>query len=57
LYWPIGAESPEAECVVTEGINTFLGDVDAPDCWHYRRLQLVTTGEAVTDLQLAHHQI
>jgi hypothetical protein len=28
-----------------------------PDRWHYRSLQLLTTGEAVTDLQLAHHQI
>jgi hypothetical protein len=54
---PIGAETPGTEGAVTEQITSLLGDADAPDRWHYRSLQLVTTGEAVTGLQLAHHPI
>ena len=45
-----------------EQINALLGDADAPDRWHYRSLQLLTTGDAtnsgtVTGLQLAHHPV
>ena len=54
---PIGAETPGAEGAVTEQINALLGDADAPDRWHYRSLQLLTTDDAVTGLQLAHHPV
>jgi hypothetical protein len=59
---PIGAETPGTEGAVSEQINALLGDADAPDRWHYRSLQLLTTGDAtkggtMTGLQLAHHPV
>ena len=64
---PIGGETPGSEEAVTEQINALLGDADAPDRWHYRSLQLLSTGDttkggnasggAVTGLQLAHHPV
>ena len=54
---PISAEPSGAEGAVTEQINALLGDADAPDRWHYRSLQLLTAGDAVTGLQLAHHPV
>jgi hypothetical protein len=64
---PISAEPAGSEGAVTEQINALLGDADAPDRWHYRSLQLLTTGDAtmggtarggaVTGLQLAHHPV
>jgi Domain of unknown function (DUF4055) len=54
---PISAESNGPEGAVTEQINALLGDTDAPDRWHYRSLQLLTAGEALTGLQLAHHPV
>ncbi|MFO7628964.1 MAG: DUF4055 domain-containing protein [Prochlorococcaceae cyanobacterium] len=59
---PMSAEPVGSEGEVTEQINALLGDADAPDRWHYRSLQLLTTGDAtrggtVTGLQLAHHPV
>ena len=54
---PISAEPPSTEGAVAEQINALLGDADAPDRWHYRSLQLLTAGEAITGLQLAHHPV
>jgi hypothetical protein len=54
---PISAEPAGSEGPVTEQIQALLGDADAPDRWHYRSLQLLTAGEAITGLQLAHHPI
>ncbi len=54
---PISAEPPGTEGAVAEQINALLGDADAPDRWHYRSLQLLTAGDAVTGLQLAHHPV
>jgi hypothetical protein len=54
---PITTEPAGPQAVVTEQINAVLGDADAPDRWHYRSLQLLTAGEAVTGLQLAHHPV
>jgi hypothetical protein len=42
---------------VAEQINALLGDADAPDRWHYRSLSLLTAGDAVTSLQLAHQPV
>jgi len=67
LNRPISAEPAGPEGAVAEQITALLGDADAPDRWHYRSLQLLTTGDttkggtarggAVTGLQLAHHPI
>jgi len=68
LNRPISSEVLGSEGAVTEQINALLGAADAPDRWHYRSLQLLTTGdttkggttrggEAITGLQLAHHPI
>jgi hypothetical protein len=67
LNRPTSVETPCTEGAVTEQINALLGDADAPDRWHYRSLQLLTTGDttkgetarggAVTGLQLAHHPV
>ncbi len=60
---PMSAEAPGSEAAITEQINVLLGDADAPDRWHYRSLQLLTTGGTitksgtVTGLQLAHHPV
>ncbi len=54
---PISTEAPGPEGAVSEQINALLGDADAPDRWHYRSLQLLTAGDAVTGLQLAHHPV
>jgi len=59
---PISSEPLGSEGAVAEQINALLGDADAPDRWHYRSLQLLTTGDAtkggaVTGLQLAHHPV
>ncbi|MCP9861134.1 DUF4055 domain-containing protein [Cyanobium sp. Cruz-8D1] len=64
---PISGEPAGPEGAVAEQINALLGDADAPDRWHYRSLQLLTTGDptkggtarggAVTGLQLAHHPV
>ena len=43
---PISAEPAGPEAAVTEQINALLGAADAPDRWHYRSLQLLTTGDA-----------
>ena len=52
---PITTEPADPEAAVTEQINALLGDADAPDRWHYRSLQLLTSGEAITGLLLAQH--
>ncbi len=64
---PMSAEPAGPEGAVAEQITSLLGDADAPDRWHYRSLQLLTTGDttkvgtarggAVTGLQLAHHPV
>jgi hypothetical protein len=54
---PISAEPAGLEAAVTEQITALLGDADAPDRWQYRSLQLLTAGEKVTGLQLAHHPV
>jgi hypothetical protein len=54
---PISAETADSDGAVTEQINALLGDADAPDSWHYRSLQLVTAGDAVTGLQLAYYPV
>jgi hypothetical protein len=64
---PMSDEPAGSEGAVAEQINALLGDADAPDRWHYRSLQLLTTGDttkggiarggAVTGLQLAHHPV
>ena len=64
---PMSAEPAGPEGAVAEQIHALLGDADAPDRWHYRSLQLLTTGDttkggtarggAVTGLQLAHHPV
>jgi hypothetical protein len=41
---PASSESAGREGAVAEQINALLGDADAPDRWHYRSLQLFTTG-------------
>ena len=64
---PIIAEPNGPEGAVIKQITSLLGDADAPDRWHYRSLQLLTTGDAtkggnargvaVSGLQLAHHPV
>jgi hypothetical protein len=64
---PISAEPPGSEGAVTEQVNALLGDADTPDRWHYRSLELLTTGNTakggtarggtITGLQLAHHPV
>jgi hypothetical protein len=54
---PMSDEAAGPEGAVTEHINALLGDADAPDRWHYRSLSLLTAGEALTGLQLAHHPV
>jgi len=59
---PASSEATGPEAAVAEQINALLGDADAPDRWHYRSLQLLTTGDAtrggsVTVMQLAHHPV
>ena len=54
---PISSEPGGSEGAVTEQIEALLGDADAPDRWHYRSLQLLTSGDAITALQLAHHPV
>ncbi len=54
---PISPEVPGSEGAVTEQIQALLGDADAPDRWNYRSLQLLTAGDPITGLQLAHHPV
>lgn len=54
---PISTEAPGSEGAFTEQIQALLGDADSPDRWQYRSLQLLTGGEAITELQLAHHPV
>lgn len=54
---PASSEPAASEVAVAEQINALLGDADAPDRWHYRSLQLLRAGEAITGLQLAHHPV
>ena len=54
---PMSAEPAGPEGAVAEQITSLLGDADAPDRWQYRSLQLVTAGDAVIGMQLAHHPI
>ena len=59
---PASSEPTGPEAVLAEQINALLGDADAPDRWHSRSMQLLTTGDAtkggsVTGLQLAHHPV
>jgi hypothetical protein len=37
--------------------RALLGDAQAPDRWHYRSLQLLAAGEAITGMQRAHHPV
>jgi hypothetical protein len=62
LNRPISIEAPGSDGSMTQGavaeqIQALLGDADAPDRWHYRSLQLLTAGEVITGLQLAHHPV
>ena len=54
---PASSEPTGPEAAVAEQINALLGDADAPDRWHYRSLQLLSSGEANTFLQQAHHPV
>ena len=54
---PASSEPTGPETAVAEQINALLGDADAPDRWRYRSLSLLTAGESVTGLQLAHHPV
>jgi hypothetical protein len=38
---------------MAEQITALLGDADAPDRWHYRSLQLLTTGDTTKGGTLA----
>jgi hypothetical protein len=54
---PISPDAPGSEGAVTEQINALLGDADTPDRWLYRSLSLLTSGDAVTGMQVAHHPV
>ena len=54
---PMSDEPAGSEGAVAEQITALLGDADAPDRWHYRSLSLLSSGETITGLQLAHHPV
>ncbi len=51
------AEVPGTAEAVQQQIKALLGDADAPDRWLYRSLSLLTSGDAVTGMQVAHHPV
>jgi hypothetical protein len=51
------AEAPGTAEAVHQQIQALLGDADAPDRWLYRSLALITSGDAVIGMQVAHHPV
>ena len=48
--------STPSELLVAQ-FSDLLGGSDAPDRWHYRSLSLLSSADAITGLQLAHHPV